>query len=40
MFTSGYNDVSEFDDKGMSTQQKRCFTIEKIQYRIQTYFFV
>lgn len=27
MFTSGYNDISEFDSVGMALMQQRAFTI-------------
>lgn len=40
MFTSGYSDFCELDDIGMNVQQKRCYNIERIQYKLHTYFFV
>ncbi len=40
MFTSGYNDFCELDDVGMKTQQSRAFTIERIEYKLQTFFFL
>lgn len=40
MFTFGYNDVSEFDDVGIKIQQKRCWNIDRMQYKLHTYFFV
>lgn len=39
MFTSGYNDISELDTTGMQIQQKRCWNIDRIQYKLHTYFF-
>lgn len=39
-FTTGYSDYSEFDDVGMKVQQRRSYIIERIQYKLQTYFFV
>ena len=40
MFTSGYCDYSEIDTNGMANMQKRNYTIERIQYKIQTYHFL
>lgn len=40
MFTSGFNDKCEVDDVGMQIQQKRCWNIDRIQYKLHTYFFV
>lgn len=40
MFTSGYSDFCELDDIGMNVQQKRCYSIERIQYKLHTYFFI
>lgn len=40
MFTSGYNDFCELDDWGMGIQQKRNWSIDRIQYKLHTYFFV
>lgn len=40
MFTSGYNDMCEFDNVGMGLMQARNYQINKIQYKLQTYNFV
>ena len=40
MFTSGYCDVSELDNKGMAVMQQRNYVIEKITYKLQTYHFI
>lgn len=40
MFTSGYCDYSEVDSTGINIQQKRNYTIERIQYKLQTYHFL
>lgn len=29
MFTSGYNDISEYDDAGMMMQQNRAFKVRR-----------
>lgn len=39
MFTSGYNDMTQFDDAGMLIQQERCFKIRKCTYKMHTYQF-
>ena len=39
MFTSGYNDVAEFDQQGMKLQQQRAFSFSKITYKMHTYQF-
>lgn len=39
MFTSGYNDIGEFDQNGMKLQQQRAFTIRRISYNMHTYQF-
>lgn len=40
MFTSGYNDVSELDNIGITLMQGRNYQINKIVYKLQTYSFV
>jgi hypothetical protein len=40
MFTSGYCDMSEFDNVGIGLQQNRNYQITKIVYKLQTYNFV
>ena len=39
MFTSGYNDMCEADDIGMKIPQARCWNIDRMQYKMHTYFF-
>jgi hypothetical protein len=39
MFTSGFNDVSEFDHVGMGLQQQRAFKVTKVVYNLHTYQF-
>ena len=39
MFTSGYNDMAEFDESGMLKQQERCFKIKRLNYKMHTYQF-
>lgn len=39
MFTSGYNDISEFDIAGMSVMQNRAFSIKRVYYKMHTYQF-
>ncbi len=39
MFTSGYNDISEFDNVGMGLMQQRAFKISRIVYNMHTYQF-
>ena len=39
MFTSGYNDIAEFDNVGMGLMQKRAFTIQRLVYNLHTYQF-
>ncbi len=39
MFTSGYNDIAEFDNVGMGLIQQRAFKIERIVYNLHTYQF-
>jgi hypothetical protein len=39
MFTSGYNDIAEYDNVGMGLMQQRAFTIERIVYNLHTYQF-
>jgi hypothetical protein len=39
MFTSGYNDISEYDNVGMGLMQQRAFTVERLVYNLHTYQF-
>jgi len=39
MFTSGYNDIAEFDSAGMGLMQQRAFKVNKIVYNLHTYQF-
>lgn len=39
MFTSGYNDISEFDNIGMALMQKRAFQVTRVVYNLHTYQF-
>ena len=39
MFTSGYNDVSEYDNVGMGLMQQRNFKITRLVYNLHTYSF-
>lgn len=39
MFTSGYNDISEFDNVGMGLMQQRAFKITRLVYNLHTYQF-
>lgn len=39
MFTTGYNDISEFDTNGMKLQQSRAFSIRRMNYNMHTYQF-
>lgn len=39
MFTSGYNDIAEYDNVGMGLMQQRAFNIVRIVYNLHTYQF-
>jgi hypothetical protein len=39
MFTSGYNDIAEYDNVGMGLVQKRNFKITRVEYCLHTYQF-
>jgi hypothetical protein len=39
MFTSGYNDISEYDYVGMGLMQKRNFKLTRLVYNLCTYQF-
>lgn len=39
MFTSGYNDVSEYDNVGMGLLQQRAFKVTRLVYNLHTYQF-
>ena len=39
MFTSGYNDISEFDNVGMGIQQQRAFQVTNFVYNLHLYQF-
>ena len=39
MFTSGYNDIAEFDTVGMALMQQRAYTVTRLVYNLHTYQF-
>ena len=39
MFTSGYNDISQYDNIGMGLMQQRAFRVSRIIYNLHTYQF-
>lgn len=39
MFTSGYNDIAEFDNIGMGLMQQRSFRVVRMVYNLHTYQF-